>query len=340
MSNLVVMNAAKAFEASEKFPDDFITLKVKTDKAGAKPKAATTKAGAKPATTKYVDVVYKTPEGKASSTVIFSVSDVPIFSIRDTNFDYANPNSQRPQLSMYVSKMGDMGKYLSKIQAKWSAMMQPVVDGGHLFKGKEIKNIMQMTVSENSAENPGAPLDDPIFRMKLSSKDKDGKLEVFPDTFPISALRGKPKTEYFDHRKCRIVNGEPVYEPAMVEENGKMVPVDFTNIHKFVTPGSILKRGRYTMSSVAGSQFGNALQIYCIMAIIEPGTPEQINDPLPLPPAGSISNNTSNDNSNNTSNANSNNNDNSNNTSNANSNNAPAGIKASDSDISAIIDGL
>ncbi len=273
MSNAVpVIMPAEAVKIIASHPD-FYTLVKKKEKEGAKPTKC-----------KYLNVTWKTLDGKASNMQLFGIQDVPLSAIKDPAARTGAEADCKPQLTSSVSRMGDFGTFIMAAQKLWPGKVEEQIAAGNLSKGKKLKNLVQLTISEESQVNPGGLLDDPKFRWTISEPT-----EKFPENYPISSLANKPKTQIFDYSTGRVVNGKAVYDLATVDgPGGKRVPVDFSNIHKFVTAGSKLVYGRFTMSSVAGSAHYNSMQVHMNYAIIEKGRPQEIDDAIPMPaPASS-----------------------------------------------------
>jgi hypothetical protein len=262
-----------------------------TEQAG-KPFFTVSKKGGKDADKKYKGGTtflnvkfhgFKTKEGKdiPKAEGWVGLTDIPIQALPDPKKRKPGTEDIKPQISATVSSLGDFGKALMIAQKQWRPAIQALEEAKAIPK-KKIHDLVQLTISENAEEKAGEPLDDPIFRGKIADYG-----EKFPDTYPIAILAGKPKTEILDYRTGRKVDGKAVYDPATVlDDNGKQVPVDFTNIHKFITKGSILRYGRLIMNSVAVSQNWTSMQFHFTRLIIEPGKPTEFSDDsdsLPVP---------------------------------------------------------
>lgn len=225
--------------------------------------------------------------GAAKSEGWFSVTDVPISAIQDPTKKKPGTEDIKPQISATVSALGDFGRAIMIAQEQWRGQIE-ALENSKVIPKKKIHDIVQLTVSENATENAGEPLEDPIFRGKIADRG-----ENFPATYPVAILAGKPKTEIYDYRTGRVVDGKPVYDLAtIVDDAGRTVPVDHSNIHKFVTKGSVMRYGRLAMSSVAVSQNWTSLQISYQKVIIEPGSAAEFsddNDVMPMPAATAAS---------------------------------------------------
>ncbi len=181
----------------------------------------------------------------------------------------------RLQLQTKLSTAGDFGQFLMLLNAPWRQTVASLAESGTINIGnRKIHDLLQLTLSENNEKNPGALIDDPIIRFKMDFKP-------FPATYPITFLRGLPKTQIFDYRTEYLdERGIPQYKPAMVTDpnTGKDVPVTEKNVHLFITAGSILRKGRIMMTSLAISQSWISHPIHINRAIIEPGPPAGFSD--------------------------------------------------------------
>lgn len=310
MSGTTIIKADVARKMAEANPKDLFVLTKKKEKEGAKPTKC-----------RYLNVSWKAVDGKLLNFALFAVENIKLVAIKDPEKKIGAEEDCKPQLAAKLSNLGDFGVFITAAQAIWPAKVDEQIALGNLQKGKKLKNLMQLTVGENSTANAGALLDDPIFRWGIGDAG-----ETFPEGYPIKSLAGQPKTQIFDYSTGRVVNGKPVYDLATVEgPNGKRVPVDFNNIHKFVTAGSELIYGRFSITSAAGSGSYNSMQVHMSYAIIKKGVPEEIKDDLPMPVGLPVVSSGSNDNSNNApSNTNATTATNTTPATNANNNNIPA----------------
>jgi hypothetical protein len=268
-------------------PDQFLAAAQQADAEG-KPLYTVSKKGGKDADKKYkggtqfLNVKWHGLGGAAKSEGWFSLTNVPIQAIPDPSKKKPGTEDIKPQISATISSLGDFGRALMIAQKQWRPQIDALV-AAKAIPNKKVHDLVQLTISENAAEKAGEPLDDPIFRGKIADRGDN-----FPAAYPVAILAGKPKTEIYDYRTGRVVDGKPVYELAtVVDASGRTVPVDFTNIHLFVTKGSVMRYGRLMMSSVAVSQNWTSMQIMYTKLIIEPGSAAEFSDDgdsLPLPP--------------------------------------------------------
>lgn len=268
-------------------PDQFLAA-AKQSEAENKPLLTISKKGGKEADKKYkggtqfLNVKWHGLGGLPKAEGWFSLTNIPIQAIADPSKKKPGTEDNKPQISAKVSALGDFGTALMIAQKQWVPAVKVLEDAKAIPKRK-IHDLAQLTISENAAENAGAPLEDPIFRGKICDYG-----ENFPATYPIAILANKSKTEILDYRTGKLVDGKPVYEIAMVEDDsGKQVPVSFANIHKFVTQGSVMRYGRLMMTSVAVSGNWTSMQCMYTKLIIEPGASAVFadDDDVPLPSA-------------------------------------------------------
>ncbi len=266
-------------------PDEYYAAAVQSEAEG-KPLFTISKKGGKDADKKYkggtsfLNVKYHGLGGQPKADGWLSLTNIPIQAIPDPSKKKPGTEDNKPQISARVSDLGAFGKALLIANKQFVAAVKALEDAKVIPKRK-IHDLVQLTVSENAEENAGAPLEDPIFRGKFADHGDN-----FPATYPIAILANKPKTEIYDYRTGRVVDGKPVYDLATVEdESGKKVPVSFANIHKFVTKGSIMRYGRIMKTSVAVSANWTSMQCMFTKLIIEPGSAAVFgdDDDIPLP---------------------------------------------------------
>ncbi len=177
----------------------------------------------------------------------------------------------RLQLQTTVSNAGPFGLALSNLNPIWKKAITQWSSkpGNTAIKSRKIHDLLQTHVAESNEKNPGAPIDDPIIRIKLDFKP-------FPKTFRPEFLAGQPRTQIFDARTAYLDDeGHTQYKLATVKDpkTGKDVLVNENNVHLFVTPGSILKVGRLLIQSVPYSQSWVSMPIVGTRLVIEPGAP-------------------------------------------------------------------
>lgn len=221
----------------------------------------------------FLNVKFHGIEGMPKTDGWFSLKDIPISAVQDPAKKKPGQEETKPQISMKLSEAGEFGKFIMALQPIWQRKVKELGDSGAIVIGRRVvHDLLQLTISESALENAGQPLTDPIIRIKMADLGDN-----FPPTYPISVLQNKPKTEVMDYRTSP--DGEPPYkQAAIIDESGNEVPVSFANMHKFITPGSILRRGRVSITSAAISQNWISLQITINKAVIEPGGPGGFDD--------------------------------------------------------------
>ncbi|SIP85981.1 Hypothetical protein PACV_266 [Pacmanvirus A23] len=216
----------------------------------------------------------------------FSVEDIPLTAgIAAPGTKETNPSAEfegtRLQLTTKLSKAGKWGQFLNLLDPEWDSQVNRLAGEGVIdLDGKKIHALMQKSFSKKTkakdAEGKslaGRPLEDPTIRFKIDFKP-------FPAKYPHKFLVGVPKTQIFDYR-TRTVNekGQEQFKLAtIIDDDGREVPVTADNVHKFVTSGSTLKKGRIMMNSVSESSSYVSLTPIITRAVIEPGAEEGFDD--------------------------------------------------------------
>lgn len=256
MSTIKVFTAEEALAAVQEQGDNVLSIiKKKDTKPG--------KGGSF-----FLNVKFHGIAGVPKADGWFSVKDWPISAVQDPSKKRAGSEDIKPQISVKISQAGAFGQFMMALQPIWRAKIQKLIDAKEIVLGRRlVHDLVQLTISEKAEENAGEPLDDPILRIKMADRE-----EKFPATYPITILQNKPKTEVMDFRTGVERDGVTTYGPAMIiDENGREVPVSFANMHKFITPGSYLRRGRISVTSVAVSEYWISVQMTINKAVIEPG---------------------------------------------------------------------
>jgi hypothetical protein len=208
----------------------------------------------------------------------FSVENIEL---TDGVADPANNKDQRNefegtrlQLQTSLSKAGAFGQFLMLMDPAWRKLVADSAASGLInMNGRKIHPLVQTHLSENNPKNPNAPVDDPIIRFKID-------FDTFPQKYMHKFLVGQPRTQFFDYRTRYIdENGREQFKIAMVKNDaGEDEPVTDKNLHKFVTKGSILRKGRLMAPSVPVSQSWCSHPIYINRAVIEPGAESGFSD--------------------------------------------------------------
>lgn len=164
-----------------------------------------------------------------------------------------NYEASRMTVSTTISMSGVLGEFMMELNKQYLKVVKAAVDAGVIVQGSRRLHSLgiQDKVSEEAKENPGAPIDDPILRLKIDFRN-------YPAQHPTSVLRGRPKTVIKDATKPKIDKrtGKTIdFEPATVlnKETGKEEPLTADNVHEFVTEGSVIVRGSFSVPSVVSS---------------------------------------------------------------------------------------
>lgn len=270
MSTIKVFTAEEALAAVKEQGDKVLSvIKKKDTKPG--------KAGSF-----FLNVKFHGIAGVPKADGWFSVKDWPIAAVQDPAKKRAGSEETKPQISVKISQAGAFGQFMMALQPIWRAKIQELIDSKQIVLGRRlVHDLVQLTISEKAEENAGQPLDDPILRVKMADRE-----EKFPATYPVAILQNKPKTEVMDFRTGVETDGITTYKPAtIIDESGREVPVSFANMHKFITPGSYLRRGRISITSVAVSEYWISVQITINKAVIEPGGAGGFDDGFDAPAA-------------------------------------------------------
>ena len=183
----------------------------------------------------------------------------------------------RLQFASTVSKAGTFGQLLSKLQPEYRKQIDALVAAGTInLAGKTVRDIITVVHGPNS-KNAGQPIEDPYISLKID-------FDPYPATFKPAFLAGLPRTQILDWRTRTVdANGVEQFQPAKVmNEAGVEELVNDKNLHKFVTPGSIIRRGRVNIPSVTVFKDGISMPINAARMIIEPGNAAKFSDDAPV----------------------------------------------------------
>jgi hypothetical protein len=184
----------------------------------------------------------------------------------------------RLQHQTSVSKAGAFGEFLSKLNPIFKQNVETLAANGTIsLDKKEIHGLVQTHYSASHPEKPNEPMEDGVVRFKID-------FDTFPGMYKHKFLRGQPRTQFFDYSTRYIdADGREQFKVAMVEnDDGEMEPVTTKNLHKFVTKGSIIRRGRIMMPSVPVSKSYVSLPIVCNRIILETGADDGFSDDAPV----------------------------------------------------------
>lgn len=184
----------------------------------------------------------------------------------------------RLQLETTVSKAGDFGEFLLKLNPEWKKLVTQLSEAGTInMKDRKIHGLVQSTLSDENKTNPGGVLEDPIVRFKID-------FDAFPQKYKHKFLVGQPRTQFFDYRTRYVdENGREQFKAAtVVNDNGEEELVTDKNMHLFITRGSIIRRGRIMMPSIAVSQSWCSHPIVMNRCVLEPGSEDGFSDDAPI----------------------------------------------------------
>jgi len=212
----------------------------------------------------------------------FSIENVPltcgVADPEDLNDKRNEFEGTRLQLQTSVSKAGAFGEFLFKLNTVFKQNVETLAANGTIsLDKKEIHGLVQTHYSASHPEKPNEPMDDGVVRFKID-------FDTFPAMYKHKFLRGQPRTQFLDYSTRYIdAEGREQFKVAMVEnDDGEMEPVTTKNLHKFVTKGSIIRRGRIMMPSVPVSKSYVSLPIVCNRMIIETGADDGFSDDAPV----------------------------------------------------------
>lgn len=208
------------------------------------------------------------------------------FSFRDVELssDIADPEDTEDKRNAFektrlnvtttVSRSGDLGEAMMILQTEWKkwvekAIADKVIDA----EGKKVHDLVQMTYSKKNKEKGGQRIEDPYISFKID-------FDPFPQKYPHKFLVGQPKTQFFDARtKFTDAKGNEQYKPAMVvNDEGNEELVNVKNIHKFITRGSKIVKGKFMMQSVAISAGWISMPMTLVHAVVMPGLNDGFSD--------------------------------------------------------------
>ncbi len=192
------------------------------------------------------------------------------------DIDKRTYENMRLQIQTSVANAGDFGQFLNLLDPVWTKLVATLsVKGGLIgLSDRKTHCIVQTKTSLKNEENPGALIEDPIIRFKIS-------FAKFPGTFKPESLANQPKTQFFDFKKPYTdEEGKPQFRQATIKDpvTGKEVLVDESNLHLFLTRNSIIRRGRFMMTSVSISQSYVSFAMEAGRLVIESAPPTVFSD--------------------------------------------------------------
>jgi hypothetical protein len=220
--------------------------------------------------TYFLDAFYMLNDAIPKAPGWFHIKDVPLtVGVADpadkedqrNKFDGTRMNVQTSR-----DKSGNLGVAIDKLEAQWqSQVAEGIKNGSIIIDNQKIKSLLQYKTSKKNTTAPNAVIDDPPLRMAID-------FTPFPKTFVPSFLAGKSRTQLFDFDKPYTnEKGVTAYREATVIVGDKEVAVDESNVHLFITNGSVIKTGRIMMTSVSVSDGWISMPINLITATIQRG---------------------------------------------------------------------
>jgi len=220
-------------------------------------------------------------DGKKSAGYISFNKDIPL---TKGVADPANKDDQRTKfpgtrlnVETSLSRAGCVGRVLEKMTPSYNAQVTKMIEAGDMEE-KPIHPLMQThysTKKDVPVEYRGKPIPDPKIRFKLDFKP-------YPANFPNKTLAGQPKTQILDWSTRKIIvekdgKAREEFSAAVVLVDGtedQYEPVGELNVHKFITPGSVLKRGRLQLNSANCNAQCVSLPIIASKLVIQKGAEE------------------------------------------------------------------
>ncbi len=232
--------------------------------------------------TKFLNV-YWNISNEVKKSGWFSIEDVEL---TDGVADPANKNDKRNdfegtrlQLQTTVSKCGAFGQFLLTLNPEFKAtLLRLVEDKTIVLLNRDLHDLVQLTLAMTNEKNPGGIIEDPIIRFKVDFR-------TFPPTYMHKFMAGLPKTQFFDWNTRYLDDaGREQFKAAMVTDpvTGLETPVVSENLHLFVTKGSIIRKGRIMMPSVAISSKCVSMPIQINRCVLEPGASAGFSDEAPV----------------------------------------------------------
>ncbi len=151
--------------------------------------------------------------------------------------------AMRLRLTSTVSKGGLFGQWIDLADVCFENYANAIRAVNPLAGGGKKRSILHRSYMKDGKE---VVISDPEFQFDLQLVELSGmnygQVSVFSQKHYITPLRGTPKCTLLEWSLG--ADGKEVLSEPKVEVNGVMVPVDFKNIHLWITPGSVIKRGR------------------------------------------------------------------------------------------------
>jgi len=258
MSTIKVISAAQALEAVRTNPEGVLMIKKKAP-------------GAKKYKSDFYDLKW-TAGPVVASDGWFLVENIKLRGMAipgDASDMRTQHESMRLRLETKMSNAGPFGQFLLAVNDEWINKVKSMIAAGDMAEdGQKIHDLLRLKLSKKNAENPGGKLDEPTISFQIDFKP-------YPATYPHKALRGLPRTQFFDASKefqdPTNAAGPKQYGAATVPDDaGNEIPVNANNIHEFVTDGVMLVKGRINISSAVISATWISAPIHIQYALIRP----------------------------------------------------------------------
>lgn len=151
--------------------------------------------------------------------------------------------AMRLRLTSTVQKAGLFGQWIDQADVCFDNYADSIHAVNPLAGGGKKRSILHRSYVKDGKE---VFIAEPEFQFDLQLVELSGmnygQVSVFSQKHFIAPLRGTPKCTLLEWTLGP--DGKEVLSEPKVEVNGVMVPVDFKNIHLWITPGSVIKRGR------------------------------------------------------------------------------------------------
>lgn len=202
----------------------------------------------------------------------FSFTDVPIRAVlapgEKLKYDSKATEYESTRLTfrMMVSESGALGEFMQLLNTHWLHAIEEQIALKKIIKGnRTIHDLIQTKVHNEKSDKYGHDVPDPIIRFKIDFR-------CYAPNHPLAILRGQPKTTVFDYTEPYTdERGRTKFKVAVVKNNdGTEEPLTDQNIHKFLTGGSIIRRGRFSIDSLCVCASWISIALVMHEAIVEP----------------------------------------------------------------------
>lgn len=174
----------------------------------------------------------------------FSFENVIVTSKIDDPKDRKYKESDKINISTTSDKCGDLGKILLNLEEQLMIAIKRSISDLTIDAREShiISTFVKRKYSDKGAKK-GEEYENPWITFTYDST-------YYPEKYYNPLCAGKPKSSIldFNQRKEVKVNGKTLkqYEPAKID--GELV--DKTNLHKYIVPNSIIKKGRFIINNL------------------------------------------------------------------------------------------